>query len=223
MPVSALAIEAEHRRLHVGRKLGRALRPQRVGRIDRRAIERDARLEVPLWAAYSHTVRPPRQNPMMPSRAVSPPCDLAHATVRVEIGQQFGVRLGVDDRQQLGDVGDLGEVDALAEIIVRRDREGAELCQPPRHVLDVFVQAEDLHRHQHHRRIVHAFRGGRNSRAFRHRPTLILASPTVRPSVSVVMTSARTGPGGQRVARGNGGRGGHEAAARKRRGLLSVR
>ena len=40
-----------------------------------------AAFNVGLWAAYSQTVRPPRQNPMMPSREVSPPCDFAHATV----------------------------------------------------------------------------------------------------------------------------------------------
>ncbi|MHC2660521.1 hypothetical protein ACVINX_001306 [Bradyrhizobium diazoefficiens] len=71
----------------------------------------------------------------------------------VEIGQQLGVRLGIHDRQQVLDVGHLGQVDALAEVIVGRDCECAELGQAPRHVLDVFVQAENLHRHDDHRRL----------------------------------------------------------------------
>src|SRR5258707_330640 len=44
--VIGIAIKAEHGCLHLGRKLRRALRPQRIWRIDRRAIERDAGLEV---------------------------------------------------------------------------------------------------------------------------------------------------------------------------------
>ncbi|MET4718712.1 hypothetical protein ABIF63_002818 [Bradyrhizobium japonicum] len=50
---------------------------------------------------------------------------------RIEIGQQLGVRLGIDDRQQILDVGDLGEIDTLAEVIVGRDRECAELGEAP--------------------------------------------------------------------------------------------
>ena len=47
-------------------------------RIDQRAIEGDARLDVAgMWPNRSHTVRPPRQKPMMPRRLVSPPCDFA--------------------------------------------------------------------------------------------------------------------------------------------------
>ncbi len=35
-----------------------------------------------LWAAYSHTIRPPRQNPVTPGFAVSPwPSCFAHAAV----------------------------------------------------------------------------------------------------------------------------------------------
>src|SRR6266702_5956544 len=41
----SLAVEAQHRRLHLRGKLGRAFRPKRIRRIDRRAIKRDARLE----------------------------------------------------------------------------------------------------------------------------------------------------------------------------------
>src|SRR5713101_9418589 len=40
-----LAVQAQHRGLHVRGKLGRALRPKRVRRIDRRAIKRDPRLQ----------------------------------------------------------------------------------------------------------------------------------------------------------------------------------
>src|SRR5215831_4258207 len=43
-----LAVKAEHRRLHLRRQLGRALRPDRLLRvgIDQRAVERNGRLEV---------------------------------------------------------------------------------------------------------------------------------------------------------------------------------
>src|ERR1700722_4338701 len=40
-----LAIQAQHRRLHIRCELGRALRPERVRWIDRRAVKRAARLE----------------------------------------------------------------------------------------------------------------------------------------------------------------------------------
>src|ERR1700735_3643165 len=40
-----LAIQAQHRRLHIRGELGRALRPERVRWIDRRPVERDAGLE----------------------------------------------------------------------------------------------------------------------------------------------------------------------------------
>jgi hypothetical protein len=36
----------------------------------------------------------------------------------VEIGDELGVRLGIDDRHQLGNLGDLGEILAFAEIVV---------------------------------------------------------------------------------------------------------
>src|ERR1700761_4056837 len=39
------AVETEHRRLHVARQLHRALRPQRVRRIERRAVEGAAGLQ----------------------------------------------------------------------------------------------------------------------------------------------------------------------------------
>jgi hypothetical protein len=63
------------------------------------------------------------------------------------------VGLGIDDRHELRHLGDLGEIDALAEIVIGCDRERAELGKPPRHILDVFVQPENLHRHQDDRRV----------------------------------------------------------------------
>ena len=60
--------------------------------------------------------------------------------------------------EQLRHVGDLGEIDAAAEIVIGRDRESAEMAEPAGHVLDVFVQAENLHADQDHRRILHAGR-----------------------------------------------------------------
>ncbi len=75
----------------------------------------------------------------------------------IEVRKQLRVRLRIDLRNELRHLGDLGEV-TLAEIVVRRHRKGAELAKPPRDILDVFVQSEDLHSHQHHGRILHARR-----------------------------------------------------------------
>jgi hypothetical protein len=84
----------------------------------------------------------------------------------VEVGQQLGIQLGVDDRHQLGDFGDLGQILALAEIVVGGDREGAELAEPAGHVLDVLVQPEDLHGDQDDRRVRHIGRAGEINRHF---------------------------------------------------------
>ena len=65
----------------------------------------------------------------------------------VEICEQLGVWLGVDDRHQLGNLGDLGEILALAEVIVGGDGEGARLGEATRDILNVFVQSKDLHSH----------------------------------------------------------------------------
>jgi len=43
---------------------------------------------------------------------------------------------------------------ALAEIVVRRDREGADFGQAARQVLDVFVQPEHFEGDQDHRRVL---------------------------------------------------------------------
>ncbi len=170
-----------------GASCSRALRPHRIGGIDDRAIEGDAGLQ----RAALRGIFPDRAA----AAAEADDTELAGvAALRlgpgrcgVEIGQQLRVRLGVDDRQQVLDVGDLGEIGALAEILVGRDREGAGLGQAARDVLDVFVQAKDLHRDDDHGRIGDA--GGLCEIAgISASPTLILASPTWRPLVSVVTT-----------------------------------
>jgi len=120
-----------------------------------------------LWAAYSHTVRPPRPE--------------------------------ADDA-------------ALAEIIVRRDRERPELGKAPRHVLDVFVQAEDFHRYEHDRRVARALR-----------PREIAGHVAVRDLDLGIARIEAFGVGlddvcahrtrGQGIACGDRGRRGHEATA----------
>jgi hypothetical protein len=52
----------------------------------------------------------------------------------------------------------------LAEIIVGCDCESPELAQPPRDILDVFVQPKNLHRHQDDGRVLHVGRPGKIDR-----------------------------------------------------------
>jgi hypothetical protein len=126
--------------------------------------------------------------------------------------------LGIHDRQELRDIGDPGEVDALAEIIVGGDREDAELGEAPRHVLDVFVQAENLHRHQHDRRIGVALRS-RVVAGHLAVGDLDLGVAGIEPIGVGLDDIGAHGTGGERVAgRHSGGRR-HETAARERRGL----
>jgi hypothetical protein len=109
------------------------------GRSHKRTIERDARLEVRIVGRIEpHCATATAEAHDAKAIAVTAlrlrPCNRS-----VEIGEQLGVRLGVDDRQQIRDFGNLRELDALSEIVVWRDGERAEMAQPARDVLDVFV------------------------------------------------------------------------------------
>src|SRR5580693_337666 len=73
----------------------------------------------------------------------------------VQIGKEFGVGLGVDDWQDLLDVVDLGKIDAIAKIIIGRDRECAEMAEAARDVLDPLMQPENLHANKNNRRVCH--------------------------------------------------------------------
>jgi hypothetical protein len=54
-------------------------------------------------------------------------------------------------------VADFSEV-THSEIIIRRNRECAEMAQPARDVLDEFVEAKNLHQNENDRRVLHAGR-----------------------------------------------------------------
>ena len=105
-----------------------------------------------------------------------------------------------------------------AEIIVRRHGKGAELGEPARHVLDVFVQAENLHRHQHDRRVggTGGFCEIAGHFAIGHLDLRIAHGKAGRVGLDHVGTD---GPGGERIAGGDGRGGGHESAAREWGGL----
>ena len=92
---------------------------------------------------------------MMPSRLVSPPCDFAQSTVASRSANSSASGLALTIGISFCMIVDLGEVDAGAEIIIGRDRERAQMRQPPGDVADVFVHAEDLHGDQDDRRVRH--------------------------------------------------------------------
>ena len=136
----------------------------------------------------------------------------------IEIGNQLRIRLAVDERQQLGHFRDLGEVLALAEIVVGRHRERAELGKAPRHVLDVLVQPENLHGDQDHRRVLRVRRLGEIDGHLAVRHLGLCLSHRQAGGVRRHHLGAH-GTGGQRIAGGGRGRGRHEPTARHRRGL----
>ena len=132
----------------------------------------------------------------MPSRLVSPPCDFAQATVASRSANSSVSVLALTIGNSFWQILDLGQVDAVgfgAEIIIRRDRKRAEMTDAACDVLDPLVQAEDFHADQNDRRICHV---GRAREIDRH----VAAGdrdrglPSLRPLVSVLMASARTGP-----------------------------
>ena len=152
----------------------------------------------------------------MPSRLPSPPCDLAHATVASRSANSMAVGLGIDDREQLLHVVDLGEIDAAAEIIIGRHRESAEMAKAADDVFDIFVQAENLHADENDRRILHAGRTGVIDRhvAARDLDRGVAGVETGRIGLDDVGAHRA---GGERVTRGGGGRARHESAPRQRR------
>ena len=127
----------------------------------RRPYQATPALSVGLCAAYSHTMRPPQQNPVMPSFAVVGPCRdfSAHVDRRVEVAHDLRVGHLGDDRPDLVELpsstrrpgGDTapGAIGAVAE-----------LGEPAAHVLDVLVHAEDFLHHQDQRTLVAAGRQG---------------------------------------------------------------
>ena len=137
----------------------------------------------------------------------------------VEIGEQLGVGLGVNDREQLWQVVDLGQVDAVgfgAEIIIRRDRKGAEMADAAGDVFDPLVQAEDFHADQNDRRVHHV---GRAREIDRH----VAAGDrdgghagVDALGVGLDGVSAHRA-GGERIPGGGRRRVRHEAASRQRR------
>ncbi len=114
---------------------------------------------------------------------------------RIEVGDEFGVGLGVDHFHDRRNVGHFRQVDAKAEIIIRRDGEGAELGQPASDVADIFVDPEYLHRHQDDRRMRHAFRPREIDRH--------VAAPrrNRRAACDQALRVGRNGPGPQRPRR----------------------
>jgi hypothetical protein len=185
-------------------------------RIDQRAIERDAGLEIGVvgrvdpHGASATAEADDAQLAGVAALALGP------GGRRVEVGDQLGIRLGVDDRHQLGSVGDLGQVGALAEIVVRRHREGAELGQAARDVPDVFMQAEHLHGDQNNGCILRIGRLGEIDRhlAIRHLD-LGLAGGEAAGVRGNHLGAHR--PGSERIARGRCRRRRHEATPGQRR------
>ena len=134
----------------------------------------------------------------------------------VEVGEKLGIRLAVDDRHEFRHLGDLGEIFALAEIIVRRNRERAELAKSPRDVPDVFVQSENLHCDHDHGRILHIGGTGIVDRHFAIGDLDL--GLTGRQAVRVGLDGVGADwPRGERIARRGRGRGGEEEAAPRQR------
>ena len=130
----------------------------------------------------------------------------------VEIGEELGVRLGVDLRQQLLHVADFGEV-THPEIIIGGDGECAEMAQPARDVLDEFVKTKNLHQNENDRRVLHA--GG--PREVNRHIAVDLGVPGIK-AVAVGMDGIGAHrSGGERIARGRRGRTRHKSASRQRR------
>jgi len=120
----------------------------------------------------------------------------------VQICEQFGVALTVDFRHQLLGFGDFGHV-AEAEVIIGRDREGAEMPEPPRHVLDEFVDAENFHADKNDRRVLHARRPRKIDRHVAARDFNLGVAGFEPLGIGVDDVGAYR-PGGERIARGGG-------------------
>jgi hypothetical protein len=150
---------------------------------------------------------------MTPSRS-SPPCDFAQAS-GVEIGEELGVSLAVDLRQQLLHVADFSEV-THPEIIIRRHCECAEMAQPARDVLDEFVQTENLHQNENDRRVLHAGGPREVNRHIAARNFDLGVAGINAVAVGMDGIGAHRS-GGERIARGRGGRTRHKSESRQRR------
>jgi hypothetical protein len=134
-----------------------------------------------------------------------------------EIGEQLLVGLGVHDRDQRRNLSDLGEV-ALAEIIVRSHGKRSELAEPARHVLDVLVQAEDLHGDQDHRRVSDAGGAREIDGHVAARNRYLRFACGEAGGVGLDGVGAHRTRGERKAGGGCGGRR-HEAAPRQRRNL----
>src|SRR5262249_8092053 len=100
------------------------------GRIDHGAVERNSRLEIlVVGGVFPHRSSTAAEAHDAEAVGVAA-LRLCPRHRGVEVGEELGVRLGVDDRHELRDLGDLGEVHPFAEIVVGCDGEGAELAEP---------------------------------------------------------------------------------------------
>src|SRR5207245_7887855 len=121
---------------------------------------------------------------------------------------------------ELRDVGDRGEVDAFAEIIVGCDRERSELAEAAGDILDVFVQTKDLHRHQDDGRVLHVRRAREVDRHLAVRDFDLRIADGEPGGVGLDRVGAYR-PGGERIAGGGRGRGRQEEAAARQRIALT--
>ena len=112
-----------------------------------------------LWAAYSHTMRPPQQKPVTAARSARPLPDCsAQPSVASKSLHDLGVRHLADDGQNLPDIGQLRDI-PLAGVQFGRDGQITQLGQPPAHILDVFVHAKDFLHDKHDRQSRFPFAG----------------------------------------------------------------
>jgi hypothetical protein len=106
------AVEAEHGLLHLRRKIDGTLR-RGVVLVDQAAVEGDAGLQVRIVGRIvPHVAAAPAEaDDAEPVGVAALRLSPGHGVV--EIGEQLGVGLGVGDREQLWQVVDLGQVDAV--------------------------------------------------------------------------------------------------------------
>ncbi len=145
------AVQTEHRAVEFGRQVHRMGRRQRTAGTDQPPIPRDSGLHRRAVCAVQPGDAPTpakardRELAGVGTLRLGPRGGGIEVTHHLRIGH-LGDHLG----DQLGDLAIRAGI-TLAHEQLRRDREVARLRKAPRDVGDVFMHAEDLAHHQHHR------------------------------------------------------------------------
>jgi hypothetical protein len=210
------AVESEDRFFDFSRQLDRVLRGDIVS-VDQAAVESDACFQIRIVRrVMPYVTSAAAKSDDAETTAITALC-LCPGHRGVEIGVKFCVGFAVDDREQLVDVFNFGQVGAVrlvAKIIIERDGESAEMTNPAGDILDPLVQAENFHADENDRRLLFV---GRSRVIHRHIAASNRDVGHARiESVGIGLDGVgahRTG--GKRVARGSRGRTRHEAAPRQ--------